>query len=211
MAEPDHEPISLSALQHWCYCPRQCALIHIAQVFDENVHTLRGQAVHSIVDTPGFETRAGLRIERSLPIWSERLGLVGKADIVEFQSDGTPYPVEYKHGSRRKASRIADCDDMQLAAQALCLEEMTGRYVSEGAIFYASSKRRRVVAIDSELRSKVEQAAVSVHTLLASSRLPAPVNDERCRGCSLVDQCQPGVARDTAEHDLLTRLFDPEA
>lgn len=211
MAEPDHEPISLSALQHWCYCPRQCALIHVEQVFAENVHTLRGQAVHSVVDTPSLETRAGLRIERALPLWSERLGLVGKADVVEFQPDGTPYPVEYKHGSRRKASWIADCDDLQVAAQALCLEEMTGRHVWEGAIFYASSKRRRLVTVDTRLRAKVEQTVQAVRALLVASVLPAPINDERCRGCSLIDQCQPSVIHDATARGLLNKLFDPEA
>ena len=204
----DHDPISLSALQHWCYCPRQCALIHVEQVFAENVFTLRGQAVHSTVDTPGLETRAGLRIERALPIWSERLGLIGKADVVEFQPDGSPYPVEYKHGSRRKATWIADCDDIQLAAQAMCLEEMTGKHVWEGAIFYASSKRRRVVTVDAGLRGKVEQTVQAIRSLLAASILPPPVNDERCRGCSLVEQCQPGIDR---QHGLLAKLFDPES
>lgn len=208
MAEPYQEPISLSALQHWCYCPRQCALIHVEQVFAENVHTLRGQAVHSVVDTPGLETRAGLRIERALPIWSERLGMIGKADVVEFQPDGTPYPVEYKHGSKRKASTVAECDDIQLAAQALCLEEMTGRHVLEGAIFYASSKRRRVVSVDHSMRIKVEQAVQAVKALLATAILPPPVNDERCRGCSLVEQCQPSIS---SGQGLMSKLFDPEA
>lgn len=208
-----HEPeaLSLSALQHWCYCPRQCALIHVSQMFDENVHTLRGQAVHSTVDTPGLETRAGLRIERALPIWSDRLGLVGKADVVEFQHDSTPYPVEYKHGSRRKAPRIAECDDIQLAAQAMCLEEMTGRHVSEGAIFYASSKRRRIVAVDAEIRIKVEEAVAAVRKLVATATLPAPVNDERCRGCSLFDQCQPHIPLGGVELGFQAKLFDPEA
>lgn len=143
----DDDPIPLSALQHWHYCPRQCALIHVEQAFAENIHTLRGQAVHKRVDEPGVEVRAGLRIERALPVWSERLGLIGKADVVEFEPDGTPYPVEYKHGTKRKAAHIAASDDIQLAAQALCLEEMTGHVVAEGALFYASSKRRRIVRL----------------------------------------------------------------
>ena len=112
------DPITLSALQHWCYCPRQCALIHVEQVFAENLFTLRGQALHKRVDDPGFEVRDGLRVERALPLFCDRLGLVGKADIVEFSPDGTPYPVEYKHGSRHKRADIAACDDLQLAAQA---------------------------------------------------------------------------------------------
>ena len=104
------------------------------------MHTQRGQAVHAQVDQPGFELRHGLRIERALPLWSDVLGLVGKADVVAFEPDGTPYPVEYTHGSRHKAADIAACDDVQLAGQALCLEEMTGHAVSEGALYYATSR-----------------------------------------------------------------------
>ena len=205
----DDAAIPLSALQHWCYCPRQCALIHVEQAFAENVFTLRGQAVHKRVDEPGVEVRAGLRIERALPIWSERLGLIGKADVVEFEPDGTPYPVEYKHGTRRKAGFIAACDELQLAAQALCLEEMTGRPLAEGALFYASSKRRRIVAITPALRAQVEQAVAGVRALIAAGRLPPPVNDERCRACSLVDLCQPqAIAAHEAQADLCRHLFD---
>ena len=137
------ELLPISALQHWAYCPRQCGLIHLEQVFDDNVYTLRGQAVHAKADQPGVETAKGVRVERALPLWHDELGLIGKSDVVEFLPDGTPYPVEYKHGTRRKAGFIAACDELQLAAQALCLEEMTGRPVEEGALFYASSKRRR--------------------------------------------------------------------
>lgn len=207
---PADETIPLSALQHWCFCPRQCALIHVEQAFAENVFTLRGQAVHKRVDEPSVEVRAGLRIERALPVWSDRLGLIGKADVVEFEPDGTPYPVEYKHGTRRKAGFIAACDDLQLAAQAICLEEMTGRTVSEGALFYASSKRRRIVTITPALRERVEQAVSEVRPMLAAGRLPPPVNDERCRACSLVDLCQPqALAAREAQADARRHLFDP--
>lgn len=185
------DPIPLSALQHWCYCPRQCALIHVEQVFADNLHTLRGQAVHKQVDQPGVETRVGLRVQRALPIWSDRLGLIGKADVVEFEPDGTPFPVEYKVGSRTKALWIAACDDLQLAAQALCLEEMTGKPAPAGALFYAKSKRRRVVAITAALRRRVEEAAAAVRVLLDAAVLPAPIFDARCGKCSLIDICQP--------------------
>lgn len=206
------ELIPLSALQHWAYCPRQCALIHVEQAFAENVHTLRGQAVHSRVDDPSVEVRAGLRIERALPIWSEKLGLIGKADVVEFEPDGTPYPVEYKHGSRRKNARIAACDDLQLAAQAMCLEEMTGRPVAEGALFYASSKRRRIVSITPALRVEVTQTISEIRSMLSAGNLPPPVNDERCRACSLIELCQPeALTASERERGLRDRLFDPEA
>lgn len=189
---PDDDPIPVSALQHWAYCPRQCALIHVEQAFDDNLHTLRGNAVHAQVDRPGVELRRGLRVERALPIWHDALGLAGKADVVEFEPDGTPHPVEYKHGSRHKRTDIAACDDLQLAAQAMCLESMTGRAVPEGALYYAGSKRRRVVAIDAALHERVAEACAAVRTLLRDARMPPPTADSsRCRGCSLRERCQP--------------------
>lgn len=210
----DDAAIPLSALQHWCYCPRQCGLIHLEQVFDDNIHTLRGQAVHARTDQPGVETAKGVRVERALPLWHDALGLIGKSDVVEFLPDGTPYPVEYKHGSRHKAADIAACDDLQLAAQALCLESMTGKAVHEGALYYASSRRRRVVAITAALRQEVARTAQAVRQMLASGRLPpalaGAVAQQRCKGCSLQDRCQP-----QATPPLLTAarrsLFDPEA
>ena len=198
----DDDPLPISALQHWAYCPRQCALIHLEQAFDDNLHTLRGQAVHAQVDQPGVEVRRGLRVERALPVWSDALGLIGKADVVEFEPDGTPYPVEYKHGSRHKAAEIAACDDLQLAAQALCLQEMTGRAVAEGAIYYAASKRRRVVALDVPLHARVADAAAQVRAMLVGARLPAPTADtRRCKGCSLRERCQPEALARLARRD----------
>jgi len=186
------EPIPLSALQHWAYCPRQCGLIHLEQAFDDNLHTLRGQAVHRQVDDPVMEVRRGLRVERALPVWSDALGLIGKADVVEFEPDGTPYPVEYKHGSRHKAAGIAACDDLQLAAQALCLQEMTGRAVPAGALYYASSRRRRIVSIDAALMEQVKVTRDAVADMLTQGQLPPPTQDRRrCKGCSLRDRCQP--------------------
>ncbi|MGH8675019.1 MAG: CRISPR-associated protein Cas4 [Burkholderiales bacterium] len=207
------DPVLLSALQRWCYCPRQCGLIHLEQAFEENVHTLRGRAVHSAVDTPGLETRAGVRTERALPLFHERLGLIGKADAVEFESDGNPYPVEYKHGTRNKRADIAACDDVQIAAQAMCLEEMTGKPVAEGALFYAKSKRRRVVPISSELRARVEAVASDVRAMLDSGVLPPPTADRsRCRECSLKGICQPeAVVALEGNADPRARLFDPES
>lgn len=204
------DPLPISALQHWSYCPRQCGLILLEQAFEENVHTLRGRAVHATVDSPGFESRAGVRVERALPIACESLGLVGKADIVEFELDGTPYPVEYKYGRLVKAQWGHDA--LQLGGQALCLEEMTGKVVREGAIFYASSKRRFVVAIDDRLREQVRQGVEAIRAMLAAETLPPPVNDARCRACSLVDICQPQAlaARDT-QAAIRGTLFDPQA
>lgn len=206
------DPIPLSALQHWCYCPRQCALIHVEQVFEDNLFTQRGQALHKRVDDPGFELRDGLRIERALPLFSDTFGLIGKADVVEFLPDGTPYPVEYKHGSRHKRADIAACDDVQLAAQALCLEEMFARPVPEGALYYASSRRRRIVLLDADLRRRTSDAIVAVRALLASGNTPPPLADEHCRACSLHDLCQPDALKDRADMNAaLAHLFVPES
>ncbi|MFA7239355.1 MAG: CRISPR-associated protein Cas4 [Sulfuricellaceae bacterium] len=203
----DLDPIALSALQHWSYCPRQCALIHVEQAFEQNVHTQRGNAVHERVDEPGFEEKTGVRVERALPVWSERLGLVGKCDVVEFSTDGVPYPVEYKHGKKRQKIH----DDLQLAAQALCLEEMTGHPVPKGAIFHHGSRRRREVAIDAALRRKLEQTVAAVRAMLTSGILPPPANDARCRECSLNDLCQPeALAARGKIHALRGALFNPE-
>ena len=212
MDEP--EKIPLSALQHWRYCPRQCGLIHLEQVFDENIYTLRGQALHAKVDQPGVETAKGVRVERALPLWHDKLGLLGKSDVVEFLAGGVPYPVEYKHGSRNKAADIAACDDLQLAAQALCLQAMTGKTVNEGAIYYATSKRRRVVEITDQLRADVAQTADAIRHMLVRGELPPPLDAEqaakRCKACSLLERCQP-----QATHAGLiaarAALFDPDA
>jgi CRISPR-associated exonuclease Cas4 len=211
MEAPD--PIPLSALQHWCYCPRQCGLIHLEQAFDDNVHTLRGNALHARVDQPGVETAKGVRVERALPIWHDALGLIGKADVVEYVPGGTPYPVEYKQGNRHKAAAIAACDDVQLAAQALCLEATSGRAVPEGAIYYAGSKRRRVVAITEALRQQVADVTGAVRNMLATGQLPPPLEGteatQRCRGCSLHDRCQPEATPPVLAH-LRDTLFTPD-
>jgi CRISPR-associated exonuclease Cas4 len=203
----DTDPIPLSALQHWTYCPRQCGLIHLEQQFAENIHTARGQAVHHLVDTPGYGVRHGVRVERALPLWSERLGLIGKADLVEFHPDGTVFPVEFKHGRKRQKTH----DDIQLAAQALCLEDMLGRPVPQGAIFHASSHRRRAVDITPELRALVVETAEAIRAMLASGKLPSPVNDARCKECSLRDICQPEALTSLEkQREQRTRLFDAE-
>ncbi len=208
------EQVPLSALQHWQYCPRQCGLIHLEQVFDDNVHTLRGQAVHAKADQPGVETAKGLRVERALPLWHDALGLIGKSDVVEFLAGGVPYPVEYKHGSRNKAADIAACDDIQLAAQAMCLESMTGKSVNEGALYYATSKRRRVVSITAQLRDDVVRIADAIRQMLASGKLPSPLNAEqaarRCKACSLQERCQP-QATHASLNAARAALFDPDA
>ena len=187
------ELVMISALEHYSYCPRQCALIHLEQTFDENLFTLRGRAVHEQVDEPVVEVMKGVRVERALPLWSNRLGLVGKADVVEFYGE-VPYPVEYKHGPRREKEH----DNLQLCAQALCLEEMTGQSVPKGAIFHHSSRRRREVEFTLALREKVEQNIVEIRQMLAIRTLPPAVNDARCKNCSLQDSCLPSVVGERA-------------
>ncbi len=201
------DPVPLSALQHWCYCPRQCGLIYLEGEFADNVHTARGQAVHHLVDTPGYEMLAGVRVERALPLWSEQFGLIGKADLVEFHPDGLIFPVEFKHGRRRQKRY----DDVQLAAQAMCLEEMLGRPVNHGAIYHASSRRRREVEITTELRAKVVETAKAIRAMLESGTLPPPVNDARCRECSLNEICEPAaLAAKGVQAELRTALFNAD-
>jgi CRISPR-associated exonuclease Cas4 len=186
MTETD--PIPLSALNHWAYCPRRCGLIHMEGEFTDNIHTSRGNAEHERVDRVAHvTTRDGARVEYALPVWSDRLGLIGKCDVVEFWPDGTAFPVEYKHGPKRKWLN----DDIQLAAQAMCLEDMLGRPVPRGAIYHASSHRRREVDITPALRERVLETTDAIRAMLASGKLPPPVNDARCRECSLKDICQP--------------------
>ncbi len=196
----------ISALQHYSYCPRQCALIHQEQSFDDNEFTLRGQRAHRRVDSGEISVEEGRRVLRALPLYSERLGLVGKADVLEFLPDGTPYPVEYKQGRRHRR----DHDDIQLAAQALCLEEMTGFEVPEGAIYHHKSKRRRIVAISPELRRQVETLTTAVRQMLEDQTMPPPADDTSlCRACSLQDLCQPElVGARKRIHDLAEHLFE---
>lgn len=186
--EMGDDPIPISALQHYVYCSRQCALIHLEQVWNENLYTLRGRRAHEGVDIPEGMVREGVRVEYALPLWSERLGLVGKADVVEFVGEA-PYPVEHKVGSR-KAKKA---DEVQLCAQALCLEEMFGVMVRAGALFYRASRRRREVVFTNEFRAEVERVVREVRTLLAQSQLPPPVSESRCPYCSLIETCMPYV------------------
>ncbi|MEO8008466.1 MAG: CRISPR-associated protein Cas4 [Betaproteobacteria bacterium] len=202
------DPIPLSALNHWGYCPRRYYLIHVEGEFVDNIHTSRGQAEHQRVDEIRHETTGNCRIETALPVWSDRLGLVGKCDVVEFLADGTPYPVEYKHGARKKWIN----DDLQLAAQALCLEEMTGKPVPTGAIYHLSSRRRREVLITAALREEVVHAIAAIREIICAGKSPNPVNDRRCDQCSLKEICQPAAVGNVSAIAKAHRvLFDPES
>lgn len=183
----DEDLVPIAALQHYSYCPRQFALIHIEQTFDENIYTLRGQVVHSQVDQAESVIEKNVRVERALPLFSDRLGLVGKADVVEFRGERDVQPVEYKRGNRK----LSPHDQLQLCAQAVCLEEMLGVSVQTGALFYHASRRRLPVAIDGPLRGRLETTITAVRALQRSQTVPPPVNDKRCQQCSLRDSCQP--------------------
>jgi CRISPR-associated exonuclease Cas4 len=203
------DPINVSALNQYAYCPRRCGLIYLEGEFVNKLHTQRGNAEHERVDRAAHvTTRDGARVEYALPIWSERLGLIGKCDVVEFWVDGTVYPVEYKHGPRRAWLN----DDLQLAAQALCLEEMLATTIERGAVFHAGSNRRREIKITVALRAHVVSTVRSIQEMLLTQRLPDPTADlRRCRECSMKDICQPSAARALRASAEITRdLFEPE-
>jgi CRISPR-associated exonuclease Cas4 len=189
--------VPLSALEHFSYCARQCALIHVEQTYDENLYTIRGQLAHERVHSELESVADGVRTVRAIPLWSERYGLTGKADAVEFHPQG-PYPVEYKSG--RPHGRHAA---IQLCAQALCLEEMLGVEVRYGAIYFIAARKRLNVAIDASLRAQTEEVIRAVRTQLEEQVVPSAVNDGRCLNCSLKDSCLPGVV---AEHGRLRLL-----
>lgn len=182
--------IPLSALQHYLYCPRQCALIHVEQVWAEDGATAEGRLMHDRVDHGPADRRAGIRTVRGMLIRSFALGVAGKADAVEFHGRGAaavPYPVEYKRG-RPKAHRA---DEVQLCAQAMCLEEMQGQRVPEGALFYGETRRRFVVDFDDALRALTAQVALDARRMIAAGTTPRPHYTPGCRKCSLQDLCAP--------------------
>ena len=210
--------LPLSALQHLQFCERQCALIHLEGVWSENRLTAEGRILHERVHEAGDETRDGVRIVRGLRLHSLTLGLYGVADVVEFHrvTDGgttvpgveglwCPVVVEYKRG--RPKPDI--CDQVQLCAQAMCLEEMLGVQLGEGSIFYGQPRRRELVTFHEDLRSQVRSTAVRLHELIDQGRTPPAHYDARCRNCSLVDLYLPrrltasvGDYLDKAFHEL---------
>jgi CRISPR-associated exonuclease Cas4 len=202
--EDEDDYVLISSLQHYLYCPRQCALIHQEQEFIDNVFTQRGNQLHELVDIPGARTRNGWRLERALPLMSKQYRIVGRADLVEISPSGVPFPVEYKAGNQ--AGKLHD--RVQLAAQALCLEEMFEVAVEEGAIFWAGTQHRESVPITPELRAQTKDAIRAVIALLRVQTIPAPVFDKKCRNCSLYDLCQPELLTNIVRQvDVIDRLF----
>jgi len=198
----DEELLPISALQHLIFCDRQAALIHLERIWLDNPLTVEGKDLHRVVDSLAADDRGGLRVRRGIALRSERLGLTGKADVVEFHptSGGSAgvslpgekgswriVPVEYKRG-RPKSHRA---DEVQLCAQGMCLEEVFGTEVYEGFLFYARTRRREKVRLTEELRGLTERTATSLHALIASGRTPMRQRERKCDSCSLLPVCLP--------------------
>ena len=181
--------IAISALNQYVFCPRRCALMHVEGIWSDNEHTAKGTILHKTADERGYETSGKNKLLRALPLFSEKHGLSGKADIVEMRSDEI-IPVEYKKGKRREF----DNDNIQLTAQALCLEEMFGQKIRRGFIFHAASKRRREVIFDETLRSETIAVIEAVRNLLETETIPAAEFKPRCNGCSLYGTCLPKLS-----------------
>lgn len=199
--------LPLSALQHFVYCERQAALIHLERVWEENSLTVEGRHLHDHTDSGERETRGDVRISRALPLRCIRLGLAGIADVVEWHrlspeanlSEGValpgaagrwrPFPIEYKRGKPKRDH----CDEVQVCGQAFCLEEMTGLSLSEGALFYGRTRRRASVTFTAALRTETEDVARRLRAMLESSITPIAHRAPKCRRCSLLEACKPGA------------------
>lgn len=191
-ADAESDPIPLSALQHAVYCLRQAALIHLERAWADNRFTAEGHVLHAVADKGGSRRARGVRRVMALPIACKRLGIAGVADLVEFhpRADGVevPFPIEYKRGK----PKLHRADEVQLCAQGLCLEEMTGVPVPEGALFYNETKRRLAVPFDEDLRRLTEATATALAGVFASGITPPPTpHRQRCRACSLNALCRP--------------------
>ena len=187
----EDELLPLSGLQHLQFCARQYALIHVEQLWEENRLTAEGRLMHEKADSEEDEWRDGVRICRGMRIRSLRLGLIGRADIVEFHrsENGTmhPRPVEYKRGRPKSGPE----DRIQLCAQALCLEEMLGLSIPEGDLYYGEQRRRNGIAFDAPLRAATEALTSRMHALFQGKITPKAVYESKCDNCSLLALCMP--------------------
>jgi len=200
----------LSALQHYAYCPRQFALIHIEQAWAENRFTAEGKILHERVDSGVSEQRRGIRYERGVLLQSEKLGLTGKMDLLEIEAtDPVRYrPVEYKRGK----PKIEDWDRIQLCAQALCIEEMRDTQITEGALWYWEVRRRETVEINQALRQQTLQTIDNAKAVLESGRTPPPTSQkQRCRACSLVELCQPQLFRGDKSAQYVNDIYNNDS
>ena len=196
----EDEFLMLSGIQHFAFCRRQWALIHIEQLWDDNYRTVDGTIFHEVTHDDKFvESRKGVLITRGLKIFSKELGLSGNCDVVEFHSDEhgislkgradtyLPYPIEYKRGKPKED----EIDELQLCAQAMCLEEMLLCHIPEGALFYGETRHRVQVEFRDELRDKVIQYAKEMHSLYEKGYTPKVKTSKKCKSCSLENQCLP--------------------
>ncbi len=198
--------ILLSAIEHYSYCPRQCALIHLEQTYEENLYTIKGLQVHESVDNGSISSIRGVKALRAVPLWSTKYGLRGKADLIEFKN-GLAFPVEYKLGS--KGSKIKHAA-LQLCAQALCLEEMLSKEVPSGALYLASTRQRIEIEITQVLREQTLKVVAEIRQMLKVQQIPNAPNDKRCNNCSLINSCLPSVAAEpTRLRGIQSTLFIP--
>jgi CRISPR-associated exonuclease Cas4 len=185
------EPLPISALNHLLYCERRVALVHLEQVWANNRFTAEGNVLHEIAHSGADESQRGVRITRALPLVSIIHGMSGEADVVEFHKNGKIVPIEYKRGK----PKLHRADEVQLCAQALCLEEMLNVTISSGCLFYGETRRRTTVAFDEELRAVTIQAIERLHELIASRMTPLAVREKKCDKCSLIEICMPDAMR----------------
>lgn len=206
----DEELFSISALNHFLYCQRRCALIHVERVWAENRFTAEGRVMHERVDSGGDRDRGSVRIEYGLHLVCHELGLVGQADVVEFHlmdkeaGIWLPYPVEYKRGKPKKDNS----DKVQLCAQALCLEEMYHTRIPEGALFYGKTRRRQQVLLTPELRAETMDTSQRLQAMIRDRITPEPVYDKKCESCSFLDFCLPRVCKSKSVKTYLKKMMD---
>lgn len=191
MTYNDEDLIQLSAIQHYVFCKRQCALIHIEQVWIENYFTAEGRQMHETAHNETIEKRKDIRFERGIPLRSTFYGLSGKADVIEYHKSENkkwlPFPVEYKRGK----PKMDDCDKVQLCAQALCLEEMLKISIPNGALYYGKTKHRYDVVFDDILREETIKIIKEVRAFIEDKITPKPEYSKKCDSCSLLEICMP--------------------
>lgn len=202
MIYEEDEYLMLSGIQHYAFCPRQWALIHIEEQWNESYLTAAGRIMHKKAhNANGTEKRGDLIIARGLNVRSAKLGISGECDVVEFYKSYTgislngyaglwmPYPVEYKRGK----SKLDDCDRLQLCAQAVCLEEMLCVKIEKGALFYGEPRRRQSVVFTPELRAKLSDTVTAMHELFNRKYVPKAIKEKYCQSCSIKDLCLPAL------------------
>ncbi len=205
----DEDLLPLSALQHFLFCERQCALIHVEQLWAENLYTTEGEILHARAHSGSREARPVKKTEFGMPIRSLALGLSGKTDAVEYGADGAILVVEYKRGRPKQGS----ADEVQLCAQAMCLEEMRGVPVKEGALYYGKTRRRTPVLFDDALRELTRVTAEKLHKLVDAGLTPPPVYvSAKCSRCSLLRLCMPKkLSKSVSVDRYLSRVLKEEA